>query len=139
MDAKELAQILNGREYMHEITNEEEAAAKAAGLVVAFGYSDDLVELRGAINDEVSAWEGATIYLAPTGLVENECPDDECPYYQKLCEAAVKLKAIWHDEGPFSWTFEAPFLVETFEILEDGGKFCQGIVFALADVAKAKE
>ena len=40
MTPKELAQILNGREYTNEITKEEEALAKAAGLLVVFALAD---------------------------------------------------------------------------------------------------
>ncbi|HWQ08269.1 MAG TPA: hypothetical protein VN436_04150 [Holophaga sp.] len=140
MNAKELAQALNGREYDHEITNEEAAAAKAAGLVVAFGASDDLVELRGAIYEEVGACDGAEIPIDEKGLLENECGDEDCPYFEKLKERAVILKAVWHDDGqPFAWTFEAPFPHETFEIVDDGEKFCRGIVFALPTVRQKVE
>lgn len=41
MIAKELAQLLNGRQYGKEITQLEEAEAKRSKLVVLFGYSDD--------------------------------------------------------------------------------------------------
>lgn len=50
MIAKEFADLLSGRDYMNEITRGEEEQAKAAGLVVVFGYSDDNMELRGAID-----------------------------------------------------------------------------------------
>lgn len=39
MTPQEFAALLNGREYGEEITREEEALAKAHGLVVVFGYS----------------------------------------------------------------------------------------------------
>ena len=42
MTKEELAATLNGREYNHEITKEEEAEARENGLVVIFGASDDL-------------------------------------------------------------------------------------------------
>ena len=42
MTAKELAELLNGREYGNEITSDEEKLAKESGLVVVFGYSDDM-------------------------------------------------------------------------------------------------
>ena len=42
MNAKELAAKLNGREYLREITAEEAAQAKSAGLVVVHGGSDEL-------------------------------------------------------------------------------------------------
>ena len=53
MTAKELAEILSGREVGEEIIWGEERDIKDAGLVVVYGYSDDNVELCGAINDEV--------------------------------------------------------------------------------------
>ena len=134
MNAKELAERLNGREYGKEITKEEAAMAKAAGLVVVYGYSDDNVELDGAVCDEIGACGGTEIPFTKAGLVENKCEDNDCPYFEKLIESAVMLKAIWDRDG-YSWIFEAPFPHETFEVMEDGEKFCRGIVFALADVA----
>ena len=135
MDTKTLAAQLNGRSYCHEITKEEEAIAKAAGLVVAFGASDDLLELRGAICDELGAYEGQTVHLTKEGLLENECGNEDCPYLKKLEAAAAPLEIIWHDEstGP-CWTFTTTIPHETFEILEDGNPYCRGIVFALKDV-----
>ena len=134
MTPKELAETLNGREYGHEITHDEEIAAKASGLVVVFGYSDDNVELRGAINDEVGAYEGAEIPITRAGLLENECDDEDCPYFEKLRASAVTLEAIWDREG-YSWVYDAPFPYETFEVMEDGEKYCRGIVFRLSDVS----
>ena len=131
MNAKEFAAILNGRAYRKEMTKGEEAWAKEFGLVVAFGSSDDLVELRGAISEEVNAYEGTEIYFTPDGLLEDcEC---SCPYFEKAKEKAVVLEAFWR-EGDWTWTFSAPFPCETFEIFDDEEKFCRGIVFALADV-----
>lgn len=60
MTAAELAALLNGREYRKEMSRDEEQVAKAAGLVVVFGASDDLMELRGAISDEVGCYDGGT-------------------------------------------------------------------------------
>ena len=45
MTAKQLAERLDGREYLSEITPEEEREAEANGLVAVYGYSDDNVEL----------------------------------------------------------------------------------------------
>ena len=134
MDTKDFASALNGREYGNEITREEETAAKEAGIVVAFGYSDDNIELRGAINDEIGAYEGTEIPLNRYGLVKNDCDDEDCPYFEKVRVAASLLKAIWDRDG-YSWIFEAPFPHETFEVIEDGERFCRGIVFRLADVS----
>lgn len=132
MTPQELAQRLNGREYGKEITKEEVALAKASGLVVVLGYSDDGMELAGFIMDEIGAYDGTTVYLTKEGILE-KC-EDECPHYQRALEKAQPLKAIWSRDG-YSWIYEAPFPHATFEVMEEGEKYCRGIVFALADVS----
>lgn len=135
MTPKELAQILTGRSYTNEITKEEEAMAKASGLVVAFGYSDDNLELRGAAYDEIGAWQGQTVHFTKAGLLVNDCDSRECPHFEKLKAAATPLEIVWRDEsdGP-CWTFETAIPHETFEIFDEGELFCVGVVFALAEV-----
>lgn len=46
MNAKELAGLLNGREYGTELSHAEEVLASNDGLVVVYGRSDDNMELR---------------------------------------------------------------------------------------------
>lgn len=135
MTRNELAKLLNGREYMKEITKDEEALAKAAGLVVVFGASDDNMEFRGAIHDELGAYDGTTAYLTSAGLMESACEHDECPYYERIKKTAATIDAQWGAEPRYSWTYETTIPHEIFEIVEDGEPFCRGIVFALADVA----
>lgn len=141
MNAKELADLLNGREYGKEITAAERVLAKISGLVVVFGASDDLMEFRGAIYDELSGFNGITAYLTSEGLIQNECENDSCPHFAKLKEKAATIKAMWceyepisEDDHTHSWTFKTAIPHETFEIVEDGEPYCRGIVFALQDV-----
>lgn len=135
MTPKDLAALLNGREYRKEMTPQEEALAKAHGLVVVYGASDDLMEFRGAIDDELGSYGGATEYLSPTGLLRSECLEDQCPYFERLKADAPTIKAIWCPEGTgYSWAYETKIPHETFDIIEDGEPYCRGIVFALADV-----
>ena len=134
MTKDDLALKLNGREYGSEITNAEADESKRAGLVVVFGYSDDNVELRGAINEEVGAYDGAYVFITPDGLLENKCENEDCPYFEKEKAKAVKIDALWCDEEDYSWTFQTKIPHATFEVMEDGEKYCRGIVFALADV-----
>jgi hypothetical protein len=135
MNAKELAQIINGRSYTNELTKEEESIAKAAGLVVAFGGSDDLLELRGAVSEEVGAWQGQTVRFTKAGLLVNDCDNDECPHFEKLKAAATPLEIVWHDEGGGPcWTFKTAIPHATFELSDDNEPFCRGVVFALADI-----
>jgi len=132
--AQQLAAQLNGREYLHEIEPHEEASARRDGLVVVFGASDDLMEFRGAINDELGAYEGTTAHLTRLGLIENDCDDDACPHFKRAKARASTIVAKWHDNGPYSWTFETAIPHAKFKIFEDGKPYCRGIVFALEDV-----
>ena len=138
MTAKELAEMLSGRKYGMEITSEEARAAKDAGLVVVYGYSDDNVEFCGAINDEVGSYDGGTVYLTETGILESpscECAEDcDCPYFDAARKKAKTIKAVWRNRGGPCWTFETDIPHETFTIMEDGEPWCIGIVFSMADV-----
>lgn len=113
--------------------------AKAAGLVIVFGLSDDLMEFRGAIYDELSAYEGTTAYVDTKGLLPERDQieeDDELQDYFARKPHAVEIKQIWNEYGPMCWTHETAIPHEKFEIVEDGEVNSTGIVFALAD-AKA--
>lgn len=138
MTSKELAAMLNGREYGGEIFPEEEMAAEEAGLVVVYGCSDDYVEFCGAINYEVGSYDGGTVYLTRSGVLESppcECAEDcDCPYFDAARKKAKTIRAMWHDEGGPCWTFETDIPHETFTIFEDGEPFCVGIVFSMKDI-----
>lgn len=132
------AALLQGREYGNEITKEESAIAKAAGLVVVFGYSDDNCELRGAIHDEVGCYDGGVIYFTASGKIHEEPDSDEVEVLEKfglleqLKKQSREFAAVWGEGGP-AWTYAAEFPHATFDIMEDGGVFCRGMVFRLAD------
>lgn len=135
MTAKELAIALTGREVGEEVEWGEEQDIKDAGLVAVYGYSDDNVEFSGAINDEVRAYNGTTIYLTPNGVLqEPDCDREDCPYFAKEREKAKTIKAVWHNEGSPCWTFETDIPHETFTIMENGEPFCVGIVFSMEDL-----
>ncbi|MEN6544473.1 MAG: dUTP diphosphatase [Armatimonadia bacterium] len=142
MNAKELAALLNGREYAREITKDEEAQAKAAGLVVVFGASDDLMEFRGAIHDEVGAYDGGSALVDARGLLPNRADideDEQIADYMARKPLAFEIEAKWCavPGSNISWTYQTEIPHETFEIVEDGEVYCRGIVFALADCRPA--
>ncbi len=116
MTLKEFAEMLDGREYGHEITEEEEALAKELGFVVVFGYSDDNAELRGAIDDEIGCYDGGVLEHdnLPSAIYADWCPEDtDC-----------------------SWAYGTSIPHETFNIYEDGELYCVGIV---CDINKPKK
>lgn len=140
MTKEELAAILNGRKYCDEMTKSEEKQAMEAGLVVVFGYSEDYMELRGAIEDEVGAYQGTRILVDGKGLlfcrddIEIEAHTDEwlADYFTRRA-AAKTIDALWNKEG-YYWIYRTDIPHATFEVMEDDEKYCRGIVFALADL-----
>jgi len=134
MTKEQLAALLNGRQYRDEINKDEAKAAKEAGLVVIYGASDDLVEFEGAIHDEIGAYDGTTFWLTRKGPLE-EHEDCECKYcgFQRAKDTALEIQAIW-GKGGYSWQYETKAPHATFEIMEDGEKYCRGIVLSLNDI-----
>lgn len=141
MTPAELAAILNGREYRCEISDSEEVLAKAAGLVVVFGASDDLMEFRGAISDELGAYDGTTARVSPTGLipswesVNKEDEDEAEAYFKAKLSGYREIEAEWYSGSGYSWMYSTDIPHATFEIVEDGEPYCRGIVFSLSDAA----
>jgi hypothetical protein len=141
MTPEEAAAQLDGTEYDFKFSSgqpfkELYAKMKAEGLVAVFGESDDLVEFRGAIHDELGAFNGTTAYLTDDGLVQNDCSADDCPHFERKKETARIIDALWCDEDEASWTFKTTIPHVTFNIVENGTVFCRGIVFRLVDAAK---
>lgn len=145
----ELAAILNGREYREEITREESRLAAAAGLLVVFGASDDLTELRGVIDDEVGSCDGANILISDDNKVipdEDEIEREERETLEKFgvlqividrIENARVITALWCNEPDYSWTFTTELPHATFDIMEGDEKFCRGLVVDLAATKEA--
>ncbi len=141
MTKKQIAEQLNNSEYPLHIPQEIAAAAKAAGIVIVYGASDNLMEFDGAIYDEVGAYEGATAIIVNgtlwTGPDCDHDGGDGCKHAQAAHAAAKahgkKIEALWCAEGEYSWTYKTEIPHVTFEITEDGEPYCQGIVFELKD------
>jgi len=137
--AAEAAAMLNDGEYGKEGSRVLFAEMKAAGLVALFGSSDDTMEFRGAINEEVGCYGGGKAYVDWYGLVQNECDRSACPYFEREKEKATVIKALWeHGDDDVAWQYETDIPHSKFVINEDGRPYCIGIVFALADVPKEK-
>jgi len=128
MTKEQLAKQLDGRECGNEITNEEIAIAEKSGLVVMFGASDYLMEFRGAINDEVGAYDSCPIYFSHDGIFDsngNDC-NCYCRYYREAEKACKEIIIHWP-----TWTYETDIPHETFSVLEDGELYGFGIVFEM--------
>lgn len=134
-----LAGLLTGREYGKEMLKEEEMQAKAAGLIVIFGASDDLMEFRGFIDDECGA---PTIALLDAkGLLpfreDIQHDNDALKDYFARAPQVRAVDALWAKEDGYSWTYRTDMPHATFEIVEGGEPYCRGIVIDVADLGGA--
>lgn len=108
MTIYDFAKMLDGRRYLFEITKAEEQMAKELGYVVVFGCSDDLAELRGAIDDEIGCLGGGV-------LTHPALPKP--------------VKAVWCPDGmDCAWAYETELPHAEFCIMEDAELYCIGIV-----------
>lgn len=134
MKAEELAVELNGMEYGDDI-QELKQSAKDNNLVIVYGASDDLMEVCGAIDEEISCYDGGTVYLDKQGFIVNKGESEICPYFMDAIENAIaKIEAKWCKVDDYSWTYETEIVHSTFDIMEDGEKYCRGIVFSMGDI-----
>lgn len=140
MNKEELAKLLDRREIGYEISHAEAKQAKDAGLVVVYGASDDLMELRGAIDDEFSAYGGTVAKVDKDGIFPDWDTMDDAnegeteKWFERKKRNPKTIEQLWCKEEGYSWTFKTDIPHSEFEILEDGGHYCRGIVFALADL-----
>lgn len=127
------ANQLHGREYRGELTSVDGKRAKDAGLVVVFGASDDLMEFRGAIDDERGT-QGALIDAKGLLPYRDEIDNDkDLRDYFARDQKASKIKPVWSEKGGPCWTYETDIPHATFDVTDAGELYCRGIVFRLAD------
>lgn len=139
MNVKEWAERLNWREYREEMTAEEEKQAAADGVVIVFGASDDLIEFRGVIRDELGAWDGG-VYKMTAAKDVVRVTDHSADMHRAL----PSVRAVWSPQKIgldvwASWEITTDIPHETFDILEDGELYCRGVVFAWVDAFPTQE
>lgn len=154
MTKEELADKLNGGNYRDEISAELEKEAKESGLIVIFGASDDLLEFRGAINDETGAYEGTRVWVYKTksgvrfmdeekyNAIKEDIEDNELD----LSLPTQTIQAIWSPKGliehegeeydTLSWLIQTDIPHSRFIILEDEEPYCRGIIIDEKEITK---
>lgn len=138
----ELATDLHWREYRSEITHEESEYCKWKNWLVIFWASDDLLEFRWAINDEVWAWNWTKVYLWKEKIIDIWYLDDQFQeadidddihklIMDTIKKEWIKIEAI-ADDPNYQFFIKTDFQNSAeFEILEDGEKYCRGLVLDL--------
>ena len=139
MNEKEIAAILDGMDYGADLPAASVLDAKRNGIVIVFGASYDLMEFRGAIEDELVCYGSGIAYLDKNGSGRNKCNNKDCPYFQEIILRTKAIRAIW-DSGGYSWIYKTDIPHETFDILEKvsslrtWNRYCRGIVFSIGDL-----
>jgi hypothetical protein len=138
MNKEQFAELLNGRQYRDEITKEEEKLAKENGLLICFGASDDLLEFRGIVYDEVGAYDGGSALLVKKkGGKIDVMSEDDFKEVQEIMDdkeldfelPKVEVVAEWcPDDLECSWRIKSDLPHATFDIMEDGELYCRGII-----------
>lgn len=130
-----IVDALEGKEYPLRIPAHLVEEAKKARLVIVFGASDDLMEFRGAIDDEFGVGDGTKVMIGPKGLMPewgsiNKRDPNVMREYFKTEGQGKPIKAIWSRDN-ISWQYETSIPHMAFDIMEDEDTYCRGIVFSL--------
>lgn len=133
-----IAGALSGIEYdrdFHTIVSSLAREAKASGLLIIYGASDDLMEFEGAFTDEVSVYGGGTIHLDRKGALDrDQCDTDEgIADYTIRKRTALTIEAVWA-EGEICWQYRTEIPHVTFDVMEGGDVFCRGLVIDVNDL-----
>jgi hypothetical protein len=152
MTKHQLAAQVNGAQYRKEDERFSEAESKKAGLVVIFGASDDLLEFRGAIHEELGAWDGTKAYIFKkkgewVAMDETEFEEYKekledvgmlagFKYWQVNAEWSPTIKQEGKEDVEASWliTGDTPEQVH-FDVMEDGELYCRGLVIDLNELS----
>lgn len=120
--AEEVAAQLNESEYPVRVPVSLSRLAKAAGIVIVFGASDDLMEFEGAIYDEFGCNDGGTAMVSENGLmpdfdsIDKDDKDALRSYFASEGKGKA-IEAVWA-EGEYSWTYKTDIPHATFEVVE---------------------
>ena len=140
MTPQEFANLITNREYPFHITAEEQELARNNHLVVLWGQSDDLLELRGLACDEAGAYDGTKARFDIEGFLPvdasgiiNDSPKTihECIDIVNRWKQSFEVKAEWCPKGTnLSWriTVDEKLEAAKFVVLEDDQPMCEGVV-----------
>lgn len=115
MSTREFAEKISGFEYPARELYAFYDEAKELGFLIAYGCSDDLLEIGGLYSNEFDAIGGTKIKIGTKG---------------------VNLEAVWcpEEREETSWLIKVDCPHEQFTIMEDGVVFCYGAVIHKDDL-----
>jgi hypothetical protein len=136
MTKEELAKELEGAICDGPICNSLIWEAKENGLVIVYNNSDAVINVNGAIVRDLRLnYSSQNIYFTEYGVLEYEKKEGSWEVEAIWCNGNDGEK--WHsDMEGYAWTYKTDIPHACFDTLEDGEKWCQGIVFDKADLKR---
>ena len=148
---KEYAELLNNHQYRDNFDKNLIQDMKEDGVVVAYGYSDDLFELDGALYEEYDVygrdkklyWFGGK-FVKSTDIDELlRMVDDEFPMLYDSIADLLKIKDEPYIKitcpSDVQFAYETNFPVEYFNVYNDDELYCKGFVFELNSIKNKGE
>lgn len=143
INRKQFAKLLDKRQYRNEMTMQEEKLAKENGLLVIFGASDDLLEFRGLISEEIPAYEGCSAFIIKNKIGElSVIEENKFKKYTTNKEVEIKIPniRIIADFNPTfidtSWLISSEIENSSFDIFDGNDLFCRAIVIDKETIEK---
>lgn len=137
MKANELAAQLHGIE-LGDIPGDAIEGARRGGLVMVYSPSADTIAFYGALRGQVNMFEDGTVYFD----IEGPLPDvDDVPEVDRLAYYARKglahMISAEHERDGFTWTLSTIVPHSRFMVLNNGERYCRGIVFDIKAIGGA--
>lgn len=144
---KEYAELLNNHNYGDNFDKDLIQEMKENGIVIAYGCSDDLFELDGALqleydcfSDEHFIWISEEAVFVSENEIENLLNeiDFEYPKFLNTIKKVLNYDdkffiKVKHPKG-VQFKYETNIPCEWFDIIEDDELYCKGFVFELNSI-----
>lgn len=134
---EELAKKIDGIKYGQDIDPSLVQGAKDNGLVIVYGFSDDLMEMEGAIYDEGDCYGGEKFLIDRDGILpdyDDIEEEEEMDEYVKRKKKSKTIHAIRCAQDEPAWTYKTKIPHATFHVMDEDGIQCRGIVFSVDDL-----
>ena len=130
--AKQFAEALVPRDFLEGIYDVERECAERNGLTIVYGYSDDLMELDGAIRLGGYCFKGGNFHLkwnkGKWSLVDGIGKHNN-------------ITALWYDSNAIDdngvripWTYKTDIPFGKFNMINGGSPYCECLVFEVKDL-----
>lgn len=132
LTAGQFARILSLRDFEDGVYDIEIECAERNDLVIVYGYSDDLIELDGAIPAEGSCFEGGRFHLEQEkGLWRLKRGLGRCNNITALWNDSM---AVNDDGERILWSYKTDIPHKKFIMNRCGEPYCEGFVFSEKDL-----